>query len=134
MSEEVLDEVENQDLIKVPSRLSIFLLSTLFSGFFGGIIYSTVLSRLDLKKHILGSLITTFVLTFLIRKLPVDDFYFKLLLQFFLNALIGLLIVGPFWNNHLKDVNYREAFAWIPMLVMSIIAGGLILLNLAGGL
>jgi hypothetical protein len=131
MENNILDHIEKEDLPNLYSKFSILITSALFSPIFGMTIYITNLSRLDLKKHILGTVITILVYSFLANKVMSSFANYRLLLLIPFNLLGGIILIIPFWKHHINDQRYNPKFAWIPLLMIVGIAivlfGGLYL-------
>lgn len=121
--------VENE--LRLYSRL-VILLSSILSPIFGAIFFSINLFKVGKKKQIVVIIVSVLIYQILINKIKAEFNipYLPLLLIFFFNFIVGILISKYSWNYFLGNITYEKRSALIPILIYIGIAALLIILNL----
>ncbi len=111
------------------SKASILFLSTFFGSLFGAFVYISNLQAVN-KKHLIFPTILSIAIVngFVISKIyPILSSIPFPILYPLLNAFSSLLLIGPFWNYHLKEHKvYDTNSIWGPLAAGVLIFGGFI--------
>ena len=123
------ENVEDSE-IKLFSRLSIVLFSTLFSTFFGSLIYAVNLKEIGKKNQILPSIIFGVLFMYLAYKLPFITGIKSMYLYIPIHLSGGLIFANVFWKHHIGDIKFEKRKPWGPILAFILPIILLILLNI----
>lgn len=127
---DILEEIKDKPFFF--SKRGIALLSTLYTPLFGSLVYISNLQEVKKRNFIFPTIISMLILNGLMftKVHPTLSFIPFPLRYFLLNAVGGLLLVGPFWDYHLKEENsYEERKIWSPFIAGFILYGGFIALG-----
>lgn len=117
--------------IRLHSKTSIIVFSTIGSTLFGAILYSQNLSETNNRKYIFPSIVFSIFWSIaafgLLRKINIEGYYGFLPV----NLIGGLILAGPFWKYHIGKIeSYSKRNARGPLIAVSLPVILLISLNL----
>lgn len=118
-----MTEDTNEERPKLYNQATIIIFSILLSTFFGGIIYSQNLSKINNRKQIAPVLIFCIIWNIILFKLAnryTDNFILAFILP---NILGGLVLSFFFWKHHFGNLGFKVRSVWIPLVITLLIYG-----------
>lgn len=110
---EILEEMKDKPILF--SKRGLLLISILYTPLFGALVYVSNLQEIEKRNFIAPTIITMMIVNWVIFVQIMPKISFPPYITWpIVNGIGGSLIIGPFWDHHIKNkTEYEEKKLWV---------------------